>query len=833
MTNQHHTPYCRLFISYSHKDASYREEMETAIALLVRDKGVQMWSDRDILAGQNLSSEIQERMDYANVFVFLLSPDSIASQYCGQEWKYAAKLEKEGKKIFRIPIILRPCAWQDFMGDDNIKALPNDGKSISEFESEDVGWKQTYDGIKAVIEHIAQAHTPRRDFIKALNKTEFLSQSHIKLQDLFIFPRLTCQDPQIREQISQDNIIGNLEGLWANKKALVHGPQNSGKTALMRHLFLSLVEQREPVIYIDGNELSGKSHDTIVREAYSVQFEGDYDTWQWQNQKTLIFDNFSDSTRCLRFLANAKDEFDRIYLGVSTEAYFAFFLDEERLVGFRPMRIETLTLAQQERLIRERAKLADPPIPDIDSYVDRLEREVNSVVVSERIFPRYPFYVLSILQSHETYMPDNLSVTSYGYCYYALIVANLVQAGISHSDDSVGAAFNFAEHLAFEAYKHEEQELSAEFDFEAFEANYNERFAIPSSIVNRLKHRHYGLIDDQGNFRTKYMYYYFLGKYLSRGTKETRAIIKEMCEHSYRESHHLTLLFVIHHTDDSTIIDNILVRTMCSVDEVKPAKLDNEETKRFAAIVAGMPENILTGDSVEQVRQRYRELQQALTESEGATQDITREADPPVVATKEAESSVNGIYRVMKNNKIMSQVLRNKHGRLEKTKIEEIIAIIADSGLRLIKLVLESEERVIRLALLLHEQNKDWDSEELKRALEYVSFVWMITNIEDIVSATSVSEIKESVQIVVERSQTPAYELIGYFNQLEIAERMTERNRNTLRVLLRKHNDPFIARMLSIRTQHYMNTHHSPAPIEQSVCSLLKIDYVHRLRSEP
>ena len=808
--------------------------MENNIALLLQDGGVQKWSDQDILAGHSLSSEIQEHMDDANVFVFLLSPDFIASQYCRWEWEYAAKLEKEGKKIFRIPIILRPCAWQDFIGDDSIKALPDDGKAISEFGNEDVGWKQVYDGIKAVIEHIARAHTPRGDFIKALNKTEFLSQSHIKLQDLFIFPRLTCQDPQTREQLLRDNVIDNQERLLTNKRALIHGPQNSGKTALLRHLFLSLTQQREPVIYIDGSELPDRPYGSVIREAYAKQFEGDYDTWEQKNPKALVFDNFTDSARCMRFLADAIDAFDRIYLGVATETYVTFFHDEERLAGFRTMKIETLTAAQQERLIRERAKLSDPPIPDLDGYIDRLEKEVDSIVISERVFPRYPFYILSILQSHEAYMPDNLTVTSYGYCYYVLIVANLVQAGISHSDDSVGAAFNCAEQLAFETYKYEEQQLGTEFDFSAFQAAYNERFNIESSIVNRLKDRHYGLIDDHGHFSTRYMYYYFLGKYLSRGTKESRDIIKEMCEHSYRESHHLTLLFVIHHTDDSTIIDDILVRTMCSVDEVKPAKLDSGETKRFAAIVAGLSENILTGESVEQVRQKYRELrQQASTDSEEMAQGVDGDADPPVAVSKEAESAVNGIYRIMKNNKIMSQVLRNKHGRLERKKIEEIIAIIADSGLRLIKLMLESEERVIKLGMLLHEQNNDWDLEEVKRALEYVSFVWMVSNIEDIVGAISASEIKESVQIVVERNQTPAYELIGYFNQLEIAEKLTERNRNTLRTLLRKHNDPFIARMLSIRTQHYINTHYSPAPIEQSVCSLLKIDYVHRLRSEP
>ena len=70
--------------------------------------GFRNGSDQHILAGQSLSSEIQEHMDDSNVFVFLLSPDFIASPYCRQEWEYAAKLAADGKKISRVPIILRP-----------------------------------------------------------------------------------------------------------------------------------------------------------------------------------------------------------------------------------------------------------------------------------------------------------------------------------------------------------------------------------------------------------------------------------------------------------------------------------------------------------------------------------------------------------------------------------------------------------------------------------------------------------------------------------------------------------------------------------------------------
>ena len=824
MTNQQLAFHVRMFVSYSHKDTGYRESMENALALLLQYGGVQKWSDQHILAGQSLSSEIQEHMDDSNVFVFLLSPDFIASQYCRQEWEYAAKLAADGKKITRVPIILRPCAWQDMMGDDDVKALPHDGQPVSMFESEDLGWKQVYDGIKSVVEHMRRTLAPNQDFIRAVDKTDFLSQSHLNLQDLFVFLRLTCQDLQSGEQLSRDNVIYTREQLLTNKRALIHGPQNSGKTALIRHLFLSLVEQHEPVIFIDCDNLPNRPFGAIIKEAYSEQFQGDYEIWNQQDQKTLVVDNLTADPRRLDFIVNAKEAFDRVYIGVSTESFIAFFRDEDRLADFRAMRIEPLTHAQQEKLIRKRLELSDRQIAVTDGYVDQIEDEVNSIIISDRIFPRYPFYVLSILQSHEAYMPTNLAVTSYGYCYYVLIVANLVRSGISETDDDVGAAFNFAEHLAYETYRHEEQGLDDEFDFGAFTESYGDRFHIASSMINRLKQPSYGLIDDQGSFRTDYMYYYFLGKYLARNTPEARRIIEDMCEHSHRESHYLTLLFTIHHTDDDSIIDDILVRTMCSLDHVKPASLDTEETKRFESIVAALPNNILTKEGVEQVRLRERNAQRELVADDEHVEGSRIGAD--------ADGPVNGIYRILKNNRIMSQVLRNKHGRLEKAKIEEVVAIISDSGLRLINLILEDEDKIAKLAVYLHERNADWSLDRVKRALEYLSFIWAMTNIEDVVSAINVREIRGSVNAVVERGGTPAYDLIGYFSQLDGAMQLTDRERSKLAELLRKHDDAFVKRVLSMRTQHYMNTHHSPAPVEQSVCSLLEVKYVRRMLIE-
>ena len=222
---------------------------------------------------------------------------------------------------------------------------------------------------------------------------------------------------------------------------------------------------------------------------------------------------------------------------------------------------------------------------------------------------------------------------------------------------------------------------------------YEETFFIRRSIINRLKDPANGIIDDDGMFRTSYMYYYFLGRFLAYNREIGDPIIHGMCEDSHREASYLTLLFTIHHTTDSSIIDDILLHTMCTLDSVEPAVLNREETQRFNSIVGTLPEDILSTDSVEEARAEERATQDAL--------DRRRDATGDAIGDTPEDSPVNAIYRILKNNKIMGQILRSKHGNLERSKVKETIEVVADSGLRLVNYILGSEEEISEMALFI------------------------------------------------------------------------------------------------------------------------------------
>lgn len=824
---QESTYAAKLFYSYSHKDSQHRESMENALALLKSDGLLNDWSDQSILPGHRISEAIRANMDDADIIVFLLSQDFIASEECMKEWRHAEQLASNGRLLFRIPIVVRDCAWQDLLASDDLKALPKDGFPVVSFPDQHTAWQQVYEGIKSVIDMLKSTFTVKADFLADMERTDFISQGHLNLTDLFVFLPLMSRGSLMIETEAAADIITEPSGLLDKKYTLIYGPERSGKSALGRFIVLTLAKQGKPVLHVDLNQIPQNAGVRFFRQTYSSQFNGDYSIWEQKADKTLVLDNLAGRSDMIDFVVASKEIFDRVIVTLSSDIFYSFFRDESRLADFEEMEIGTLTHVAQEALIRKRLALKDGTSQPTDGYVDQIEGRINSIIIDDRIVPRYPFFVLCILQTYEAFMPTGVAITSYGHCYYALIIASLMRAGISQEDSDINVCLNFAEHLAFKVYRHRENNEEKAFDFQRFVQDYRRTFVIPDAIVCRLRDDDFGLILSNGEFRTPYMHYYFLGRFLSKGDSKSAKIVGKMCDATYLTSNYLTLLFTVHHTREDGIIDDILLRTICTLDEVPAAKLQPEETRRFQALVSGLQRNVLSAESVESERHLVRS---ARDEARGHKNGSHEPRDDTTGAAKslDVQEAVNDCYRVLKNNEIMGQILRNKYGSMTISKIEEVIEIMADGGLRLVNIFLKDEQEIVEMAQYIKTKNPNHDIERIRRDLQRFSFLWTMVNVERIVGSINVPEIRPSIVRVAEQAATPAFDVIAYFTLLEAAEELTEQIRKELDRLLIKHKDPFVRGILSIRTQAYINTHRGEREIEQRICSLLGVKYLPR-----
>lgn len=125
----------KAFISYSHKDAGALDRLHTHLAMLRREGAIEAWFDRVILAGGELDAEITAQLESCELFLLLVSPDFLASDYC-VEREMERALERHAAGDARVvPIIIEPCDWTASPL-RQLKALPRDAKPVSEWTNE-------------------------------------------------------------------------------------------------------------------------------------------------------------------------------------------------------------------------------------------------------------------------------------------------------------------------------------------------------------------------------------------------------------------------------------------------------------------------------------------------------------------------------------------------------------------------------------------------------------------------------------------------------------------------------------------------------------------------
>ena len=814
----------KLFYSYSHEDKDFRDKIAKHLDVLREKELISEWYDGKILPGSKLNDEIKAEMLSSDIILLLLSSNFLASGSCKEEMKEALRLSEEGISV--IPIVLTPCAWKDVKGISELMALPDDGIPIADWPSREEAFLNIYKGIKSVIEDME--FSVKTEFEDKLTKIAFISQKKddLKLDDIFVFPNIV----HLKER--NDVRVSSFDKLWdVGSHLILRGDETSGKTTICRKIFLECLSRNAPVVMISGQEIkSPKNHDVLIEKKFNEQFHGNYKRWKNQESKTMIIDDLDSNSR-LEFLGFVKEHFDRVFIATSEDDYLSYFRSEEKLANYEILSVKYFTHSQQEDLIKRWKSLHTPGVkPEQISHgeIDRIEDNLNSIIHNNRIVPRYPFYILSILQTYEGFMPQDLRITAYGHCYQALITAQLLKCGIQKED--IDSAFNFLTHFAFDIFSNKED--CSETIFSSFVREYRKQFVINEAIVNRLKRGGIIVVDPYGKHQLSYsfVYYFFLGNFFARNYKEHGDILEQMSEKSYLRDNRYILIFTIHHAYDNDLIDTILIHTMSTMGHRSIAKLTTEETEALSSALTEIPRKIISQRSIED----ERKLEKKQKDEEEAVESAEKEEDHEI-------EEINSFYRLLKNMEILGQILKNKYGSFSKEKLQEIVTTIADAGLRIVTLIIDAksmQELEDYLVKKFKESNSSKDTAKrenhLRKLVRAYCFFLISAVIRRIVISIRKPELTEVVTEVCRKEDTPAYDLIDFFFTLGTVMTLRRSDVNKMNTLLKKlkeDRNEVAERLLSIVTQDYLNKHYVPHELRQKIFAELGIEYRPNLQS--
>jgi internalin A len=143
----------RVFCSYSHKDESFREELDTHVKLLVRMGLIDSWNDRRIMPGDDWQDKLDRNIESADVVLLLVSADFLSSDYCyNLEMKRALDRHDAGEAHV-IPILVREVVWRTAPF-ARLQVLPRNGRAVKSWEDRDAAWKSIAEEIELLIREI-------------------------------------------------------------------------------------------------------------------------------------------------------------------------------------------------------------------------------------------------------------------------------------------------------------------------------------------------------------------------------------------------------------------------------------------------------------------------------------------------------------------------------------------------------------------------------------------------------------------------------------------------------------------------------------------------------
>lgn len=143
------------FISYAHDDVAVCREVLKHLRPTERKFGLKFWHDSHIAAGHHWNDEIKEAIRRADVFVLLVSPEFLGSDFIYDTEIPEIKRRLEICKGKAISVLVRDCDWEFAVGATQaVPAFEGRTRPIEDWKPRSKG----YDAARRQIESAIARH---------------------------------------------------------------------------------------------------------------------------------------------------------------------------------------------------------------------------------------------------------------------------------------------------------------------------------------------------------------------------------------------------------------------------------------------------------------------------------------------------------------------------------------------------------------------------------------------------------------------------------------------------------------------------------------------------
>lgn len=617
------------------------------------------------------------------------------------------------------------------------------------------------------------------------NKTDLL------LEDLFVFQDLMNLKKSGSNKKINSKTLCLIDPLQ-NKKSIIFGDEASGKTSLAYMVQKKINDQGYISVFIDGKTITTsilKNPQKIIDE-YFVEQYNKHDLHKFtQHEKRdvfIIIDDFDKSKINSEYKIEFIQSIKRLYKNFiifSNDSLEIEVLSNSKMnlafEEFELLKIVECGCVISDKLIEQWITLGKHGLLNRKDINDK-KHEIMQLIdttIGKNFIPRFPIYLLTILQAIEAGAASELQGSAYCHYYHYLIVQALGNSNIKPNEFEL--YFSYLSNLAFELFKKEQHDISFEelTEFNISFCKIKEISIDTHRILGTLIKSK--IICNENNiyyFSQNYLYYYFVSKYFSEkiDTDEVKNIIKSISKRLYRTEFANIIIFLIHHSKKPFISDQVLREAKSLFSKISATTFSKEEIQTFNKLIEKDVRFLIEEKSQDDARKEILEAKDDNAKLQKNKKDescsITEE-----IKDLDIFSKINLSFKLIE---ILGQICKNYwasiDGPIKYSLLEEACLL----GLRSLKILLKDMEDYSEILFL---QIKERIEEKKLVGREHIDSITkkIIFDFATLLSFSFVTKISKgiaskdlniSITKIYEQNKTEATKLIKIASQLQFKD---------------------------------------------------------------